>query len=144
MTLEDGRYGGEYSISDDHVPTLPCSGQQGFKRGKDVTYSLSCPWGSSIGIEPCLSPYRLPLDFEGLVWNTFEEKGRRYRSVEMGNYRRRRAVEIARILSSGDACKMEDSMFNILSHLNSFGLVAPALFSRSGIGPERILAKFSG
>lgn len=32
VTLEDGRNGGEYSISNDHVPALPCSGQQGLKK----------------------------------------------------------------------------------------------------------------
>lgn len=43
VALEDGGYRGKYSISNDHVPALPCSGQKGLKRGKGITYSLSYP-----------------------------------------------------------------------------------------------------
>jgi len=130
VTLEDGRYCGEYSISNDHVPALPCSGQQGLKRRKGVTHSLLYPWGSSTGIEPCLSPCCRPLDLEGLVWNIFEENSRRYRSVAMGIYKTQRVAEIAHMFPGGAACnmtirQMEHSMLKNWSHLIGFGLLIP-------------------
>ena len=71
MTFEDGGYGVEDAVANYHVFALPLQSVNRDAIMRDLkcdAYSLSSPWGSSIGIEFFLSPCRRLLKYQRVVY----------------------------------------------------------------------------